>query len=423
MSFRDVLRIDVMRRVWYAQIVSLFGDWLALFAVIAVVSFAMHGTPRQIVGVQIAYMLPIVFVGPVAGVFVDRWPLKPTLISSDVVRALLAVLLIPTTNIWHVYLVLAALSCVSAFFGPAQQVTIRTHVPASGLIAANALMQMAFMGSRVIGPGAAGAIVATLGPQVCYGVDVLSFFVSAALIGSVAIRRPAAATAAAESSSNRIHRIWLDIRQGVRFIFGHAAVLFVVLAMAAGLFTIGCFGPLIAIYVRDPLHASARLFGFVSGMVGLGMLAGTQVIRHTAGRQARRRHAWCSRDWPASASVRVILGGLPYGGGAGGDLHHRAGLCRHHGAGADAAAARDAARHDRPGLQHEYLSGVLRADSGSGAVGLSGRPPGRAARVHLLCRRRGCDGRRRPCVPSPAALIAAHYRRTPLEITKTRPEW
>src|SRR5882757_9363291 len=82
MTFRDVLRIDVMRRVWYAQIISLFGDWLALFAVIAVVSFAMHGTPKQIIGVQIAYMLPIVFVGPLAGVFVDRWPLKPTLVSS-----------------------------------------------------------------------------------------------------------------------------------------------------------------------------------------------------------------------------------------------------------------------------------------------------------------------------------------------------
>src|SRR5436190_22877579 len=72
MTFRDVLAIDVMRRVWYAQVVSLFGDWLALFAVIAVVSFAMHGSPKQIIGVQIAYMLPIVFVGPVAGVFVDR---------------------------------------------------------------------------------------------------------------------------------------------------------------------------------------------------------------------------------------------------------------------------------------------------------------------------------------------------------------
>jgi MFS family permease len=309
MSFRDVLRIDVMRRVWYAQVISLFGDWLALFAVIAVVSFTMHGTPRQIVGVQIAYMLPIVFVGPIAGVFVDRWPLKPTLITSDLVRALLAVLLIPTGNVWQVYLVLAALSCVSAFFGPAQQVTIRTHVPTHGLISANALMQIAFMGSRVIGPGAAGAIVATLGPGVCYGLDVLSFVLSAALIGSVAIRR-ALTAAPTESSSNRIHQIWIDMGQGVRFIVHHAAVLFVVLAMAAGLFTIGCFGPLIAIHVRDSLHASARLFGFVSGMVGLGMLLGTQVVRQLSRRL--EDDALVLSGLGGIGLGALILGGLPY---------------------------------------------------------------------------------------------------------------
>src|SRR5216683_54445 len=106
MTFRDVLRIDVLRRVWYAQIVSLFGDFLALFAVIAVVSFAMRGTANQIIGVQIAFMLPIVFVGPIAGVFVDRWPLKPTLVSSDLIRAVLALMLIPASALWQIYLVL-----------------------------------------------------------------------------------------------------------------------------------------------------------------------------------------------------------------------------------------------------------------------------------------------------------------------------
>src|SRR5919204_2176236 len=191
MSFRDVLRIDVMRRVWYAQIVSLFGDFLALFAVIAVVSFTLHGTPNQITSVQIFYMLPMVFVGPIAGVFVDRWPLKPTLVASDLIRAVLALLLIPATSVWQVYLVLAALSCVSAFFGPAQQVTIRTSVPANGLISANALMQIAFMGMRIVGPATAGTVAATFGAGTCYATDVVSFLVSAALIGSVVIRRPA----------------------------------------------------------------------------------------------------------------------------------------------------------------------------------------------------------------------------------------
>jgi MFS family permease len=282
MSFRDVLRIDVMRRVWYAQIISLFGDWLALFAVIAVVSFALNGTPKQIIGVQIAYMLPIVFVGPVAGVFVDRWPLKSTLVSSDLIRAVFALMLLFSTSMLQVYFVLAALSCVSAFFGPAQQVTIRTHVPAHGLISANALMQIAFMGSRIVGPATAGAIASTFGPKVCYALDTLSFVGSAALIGSVAIARPAATPASSESSSNRIQAIWWDMREGMSFIFHHAAVFFVVLAMAAGLFTIGCFGPLIAIYVRDTLHGSAQLFGFVSGLIGVGLLVGTQVMRKLA---------------------------------------------------------------------------------------------------------------------------------------------
>src|SRR5437868_6909932 len=187
LTFRDVLRIDVMRRVWYAQVVSLFGDFLALFAVIAVVSFRMHATPKEITGVQIAYMLPLVFMGPIAGVFVDRWPLKPTLIASDLIRAVLALLLIYSASIWNVYVVLAALSCVSAFFGPAQTVTIRTHVPLNGLLAANALMQIAFMGSHIVGPATAGAIVAAFTPRVCYLLDVASFLVSAALIGSAVI--------------------------------------------------------------------------------------------------------------------------------------------------------------------------------------------------------------------------------------------
>jgi len=275
-----------MRRVWYAQLVSLFGDFLALFAVIAVVSFRLHATPNQITGVQIAYMLPIVFMGPLAGVFVDRWPLKPTLIASDLIRAALAALLVVTSSIWEVYFVLAALSCVSAFFGPAQTVTIRSHVPGEGLISANALMQIAFLGSRIVGPATAGLLVAAFGPNICYWLDVLSFLISASLIGSVMIRRPRTIKVPTESSSNRIHAIWIDMKAGMAFVVHHAAILFVVLAMAAGLFTIGCFGPLIAIFVRDTLHANARIFGLVSGTTGVGLLVGTQSARRLSQRAA-----------------------------------------------------------------------------------------------------------------------------------------
>jgi len=397
MSFREVLRIDVMRRVWYAQVVSLFGDFLALFAAIAVVSFGMRGTPRQIVGVQIASILPMVFIGPIAGVFVDRWPLKPTLICSDLLRAVIAVLLIPATNVWQVYIVLAALSCVSAFFSPAQQVTIRMHVPAHGLISANALMQIAFMGSRVVGPGAAGAIVAALGPGVCYGVDVASFLISAALIASVAIQRATAAPRGEGLSTNRIHQIWLDMRQGLSFIVHHAAVVFVVMAMAAGLFTVGCFGPLVAIHVRDTLHGTERLFGIVSGTVGFGMLAGTRVMRKL------------SQRFADDLIVLSGLAGIGIGAGSrhdavragcsGRDGNHRNCVFRDHGAGANAAATRDSARDDCAGVEHEHLGRFHGADSRALAVRVLGRRAGCAVGIHPVRRAGGRARRRGKTVP------------------------
>jgi len=282
MTFREVLDLTVMRRVWYAQIVSLFGDFLALFAILSVVTYRMHGTPSQVTGVSIAYMAPLAILGPLSGVFVDRWPIKPTMVASDLIRGGLAVLLLMATSMWQIYLILGALSCVSSFFTPAQSVTIRTYVPPHGLISANALMQMAMLGMRVIGPAVAGALVARFGPTVCYSVDVASFVGSAILISSVAIVRPPMPPRQ-QTASNAVHQILHDMREGVGYIFHHAAVSFVVMAMAAGLFVIGCFGPLIAIWVREELHASAAVFGIVSAMVGVGMLVGMPVVRRLSG--------------------------------------------------------------------------------------------------------------------------------------------
>ena len=282
LSFREVLRNVVMRRVWYAQVVSLFGDFLALFAVLSVVTYRMHGSPAQVTGVSIAYMAPLVVLGPLSGVFVDRWPIKPTLVSSDLIRAGLVLLLFAVTSLWQIYVILAALSCVSSFFAPAQSVTIRTHVPPQGLISANALMQMAMLIARIVGPAAAGMLVAAFGASVCYAVDFVSFVASAALIGSVAIVRPVAPRQ--EAASSKVHQILHDMREGVSFIVHHASISFVVMAMAAGMFVIGCFGPLIAIWVRDLLHASAFVFGVVSAMVGAGMMFGMPAVRRISGR-------------------------------------------------------------------------------------------------------------------------------------------
>ena len=280
LSMGAVLRIPVMRRLWYAQIISVFGDFLALFAVISILTFRLHGTPQQITGVQIAYMLPVAILGILAGVFVDRWPLKPTMVASDTLRGLLVLCLLAASRPWHFYLILAAISIVSSFFGPAQGVAIRSAVPMHGLRSANALMQQVMFGMRIIGPAAASFMVASFGPVSCYVIDALSFAGSACLIASVALKRndPAVAPPSDAPEHSALKRIWIDMQQGMSFIVHHAALLFTILALAAGMFVLGCFGPLIAVYVRDSLHASTRIFGITSAMIGIGMLGGVNVL-------------------------------------------------------------------------------------------------------------------------------------------------
>ena len=131
-----------------------------------------------------------------------------------------------------------------------------------------------------------------------YALDFVSFLVSAALIGSVAIVRavsPARAATAEESTNSKVHAIFHEMGEGMWFIVHHAAVSFVVMAMAAGMFVMGCFGPLIAIYVRDWLHARAGTFGLVSAMVGTGMMLGMPVVRRLSGQVA---------------NTTLVLGGL-----------------------------------------------------------------------------------------------------------------
>jgi len=60
-------------RLWIAQTVSLFGDFVAAFAVQVAVVFRMHGSARDATGVLLASLAPAIVLRPIAGVFADRW--------------------------------------------------------------------------------------------------------------------------------------------------------------------------------------------------------------------------------------------------------------------------------------------------------------------------------------------------------------
>ena len=287
---KTILQHKPFRTLWLAQFVSIFGDFLALFGVISLITFRLHGTAVQVTAVTIAYVLPLAVISPVAGVFVDHWNIKRLMIASDIIRAALIVLLVFVTDVGQICVIFALISTVSSFFTPAQSVTMRTIVPGEGLLAANAVMTQAFYIVRLFSPFAAGALIAALGETACFYLDTASFAFSAFMISSLVILRPQRG-----QGEKTVGSLTRDFLEGNKFIFTHSGLAFVFLAMAVAMFVLSSFSPLISIYIRDSLGAGPFIFGVISSMVGIGLIAGSQALT--------RVHASVPR-------TNIVLGGL-----------------------------------------------------------------------------------------------------------------
>lgn len=277
-SMRQVLAIPGFRKLWLSQLVSMFGDFLALYAVLSEMSFKMHATARGITLVTVFFLLPLALVGPVAGVFVDRWDAKRTMVVSDFSRAVLTLGLVLAGVPWQIYAVFFAISTFSSFFNPAQSVAMPQIVPLSQLMSANAVTQQTLQLVRIVSPAVAGALAGWAGPSACYYLDSASFLFSGVLISSIAI------PARAAHPEKKMESVLGDLFSGTRFILTHTVIGFVILSIAAGTFAISAFGSLTAVYVRDVLHGGPYLFGGMGSMIGGGMLAAGFAVPHLARR-------------------------------------------------------------------------------------------------------------------------------------------
>jgi len=286
---KTILQHKPFRTLWLAQFVSIFGDFLALFGVISLITFKLHGTAVQVTAVTISYVLPLAVISPIAGVFVDHWNVKRVMIASDIIRAVLITMLVFVTDVGQICVIFAILSTLSSFFAPAQSVTTRTSVPTDSLLAANTMMMQAFYIVRLLSPFAAGTLIWAVGEKACFYLDTASFLFSAFMISSLTIVRPQR-----QSSEKTLNSLTQDFLEGNRFIFTHTGLTFVFVAMGVAMFVLSSFSPLISIYIRDSLHAGSFTFGFISAMVGIGLIAGAQLVPKLT--QLSR--------------VQVVLGGL-----------------------------------------------------------------------------------------------------------------
>jgi MFS family permease len=153
---------------WTGQTVSMIGDQLTLFVVPTLMIFALHASALQVGLVGMAQYLGIPVLGPVAGVLIDRWDKRRTLIGCDLIR-LAAVIVIPVAY-WRgvlttpiLFVCVAAVSGATIFFTVGYLIAVPAAVDQDGLVSAYSRLEGSRTVSGVAGPSIAAGLYHLMG--------------------------------------------------------------------------------------------------------------------------------------------------------------------------------------------------------------------------------------------------------------------
>ena len=281
------------RFLFVGQAVSLLGDQLSTYTIIlwivSIIAVGQSWGPLAISAVLVSSILPNFLIGPVAGVYVDRWNSRVTMIRMDIVRAVLAGLLVlctgvvPLPPVFHVHSVLLSTICVlvflssacSQFFNPAYMSLLTKIVSQEDLPRAAGLGQSMQAFAMIVGPLSAAPLLFSFGIQWALLIDVLSFVVSFVTIA--AIRGTLSPVTSSEQSD-----FWRELKEGLHFSFSNRTIRTIIISSCIATLGAGAFDALYVFFLIGNLHAPASLTGVVAMTMGLGTIVGAVIAARLA---------------------------------------------------------------------------------------------------------------------------------------------
>jgi MFS family permease len=278
-----ILRQRNFALLWAGGLISMTGDWVLIVG-LPVEVYRRTGSTLATAGMVLAFLVPSIALGSVAGVFVDRWDRRRLMIVVDLLLAagLLPLLAVDALGIWVAYLVLVVSSCLEQLFQPAEVALLPNLLEGDEdqLVTANALSGMNRHLSRIVGPAIGGVAVAVGGLMAVALIDATSFVLSAVLILAIRTRRsrphhePPLEQAALSAWGRLVHQ-W---QEGLRYVIHHPVlrallVFFVITRIGEGL-TMTLFVP----WTTQALHSDAAGYGALLSTQAIGGLAGALVI-------------------------------------------------------------------------------------------------------------------------------------------------
>jgi len=297
------------RYLWFAQIVSLTGDWFNTIASVILVN-RYTNSGLAVGGLFLARALPPFLLGPFSGVLADRFNRKYILIASDLLRAVIVLGFLWVDRPERAWL-LFGLSClqfaVSAFFEPARAAIMPNLLASNELITGNTLSSTTWSAMLAFGAAIGGVTAAAFGTQIALVIDSLSFVGSALLVffGVHYIPRVRDHTEPRTSGLG-------DYLAGLGYVREHPKVGLLVLVKAMG--QIGSVDILNAVYAAHVFHYGqdgALTLGLMFAFFGLGAIIGPLVGNAVGVRSVRTLQVAINLGFLCLPLAWLILGVAP----------------------------------------------------------------------------------------------------------------
>ena len=280
--------------LWLGGLISQTGDWLLMIG-LPVYVYTQTGSALATSLMLITAFVPSLLFGPLAGVLVDRWDRKWTLIISNL---LLAIGLLPLlavhskASLWIVYIVLFFETTIEQVVLPAENAFLPNLVSEDRLVSANALISISTNTSRLAGAALGGLLFGLLGLKGIALLDALSFvFVSVMVIlisvpAEPMLLKEGEVSVVTTAAAKQLMQEWME---GLQLILHERTLTILLIAFILTGFGEGIFSVLLVVFVKQVLSGGAIIYGSLLAAQAIGSLVGGLVIGYAGNRIAPLR--------------------------------------------------------------------------------------------------------------------------------------
>lgn len=272
--------------LWFGGLISETGDWLLLIG-LPIYVYLLTRSALQTSALFMIELLPTILFGSVAGVFVDRWDRRRTMVIGNALQGAVLLLLLAVrspSQLWIIYAVAFIESVISQFMGPAVNALLPNLVGEEGIVSANSLVAVNNNLARLVGSPLGGFVVGFWNLTGVVLLDSASFFLAMIMIAGVWVSpRPVEEHEMLAPLSPWL-TIWRDWLEGLALIWRSRTIttLFSIGALQAA--AQGIFLVLYVIWVLKVLHGGATGVGWLRGVQAIGGLLGGVLVGWLGGR-------------------------------------------------------------------------------------------------------------------------------------------